>query len=168
MKRILLTRKTSLLAICLVAGSLAFTTSVSASGGGGFSGGSQSSQSSSSNSGSSTSNRSNRSNQDEFTPGGLSFKQRIDQQYELGKAYFKAPMASGAKLEYCVKTDNGLQKLSRKSVKTYKRGSQSNFMDNLFSCIDPSLRIADVIPEGREDAIFYYLNKRFKLGLTNS
>lgn len=156
--------KAVLAAICLTAGSTAISTSVSASGGGGggFSSGGGPSLNRA------PSSAPTRSNQDESTPGGLSFRDRIDQQYELGKAYYKAPLANGAKLEYCVQTSDGLKKLSRKSVKMFKRGSQSNFVDNLFSCVDPSLRIADAIPEGREDAIFYYLNKRFKLGLTNS
>lgn len=164
MNRILANHKAVLLAISLAAGSITISSPVLASGGGGFSGGSASSSDSSS-----SRNRSDsRSIQDESTPGGLSFKQRIDQQYELGKAYFKAPMANGEKLEYCVQTDSGLKKLSRKSVKTFKRGSQSNFVDSLFSCVDPSVRIADAIPDGRSDAIVYYLNKRFKLRLTNS
>jgi len=109
MKRIHPAYKTLLAVVVLGASSLAISTSVSASGGGGFSGGSESTQSRSSASGTS------RSNQDESTPGGFSFKQRIDQQYELGKAYFKAPVASGARLEYCVQTSDGLKKLSRKS-----------------------------------------------------
>jgi len=137
MKRIHPTSKTTLAAICLVAGSFAFSTSASASGGGGF------------------------------NQGGFS-SQRIDQQYELGKSYYKSRQADGSRLEYCVQTGDGLKKLSRGSVKAYKRGTVSNFVDNLFNCADPSAKIADVVPDDQGDAILYYLNKRFKLRLVSN
>ena len=137
MKRMHPTHKATLAAICLAAGSLAISTSVSASGGGGF-------------------------NQSGFS------SQRIDQQYELGKSYYKSRQADGSKLEYCVQTSDGLKKLSRGSVKAYKRGTVSNFVDNLFNCADPAVKIADAVPADQGDAILYYLNKRFKLRLTSN
>ena len=98
-----------------------------------------------------------------------SFSQsRIDQLYELGKSYYKSPQANGTRLEYCVKTDSGLAKLSRKSVKPFKRGAASQFVNSLYSCNDPSLKIADALPADQGDAVLHYLNKRFKLRLANS
>lgn len=90
---------------------------------------------------------------------------RIDQQYELGKSYYKSPQADGSRLEYCVKTDSGLKKLTRSSVKQFKRGTVSAFVNSLYSCNDPSLKIADAVASDKGDAILYYLNKRFKLRL---
>ena len=137
MKKMHSTHKTTLAAICLAAGSLVLSTSVSASGGGGF------------------------------NQGGFS-SQRIDQQYELGKSYYKSAQADGTRLEYCVQTGDGLKKLSRGSVKAFKRGTVSNFVDNLYNCADPSAKIADSVPADQGDAILYYLNKRFKLRLVSN
>jgi len=118
MKKMHSTHKSTLAAICLAAGSLVLSTSVSASGGGGFNQG-----------------------------------QRIDQQYELGKSYYKSAQADGTRLEYCVKTGDGLKKLSRGSVKAFKRGTVSNFVDSLYNCADPSAKIADSVPDNQGDAI---------------
>lgn len=102
-----------------------------------------------------------------FNTGGFS-SQRIDQQYELGKSYYKAGLsANGSKLEYCVQSGDGLKKLSRRTVRQFKNGTVSQFIDNLFHCSDPSLKIADAVPDDQGDAILYYLNKRFKLRLQN-
>ena len=99
-----------------------------------------------------------------FGNSGFSSK-RIDQQYELGKSYYKAPLADGSRLEYCVKSDSDLQKLSRKSVKKFKRGSASNFVAALHNCANPDEKIADLVTEEQGQAILHYLNKRFKLRL---
>jgi len=100
-----------------------------------------------------------------FNQSGLS-SQRIDQQYEAGKSFYKSPQADGSRLEYCVKSDSGLKKLSRRSVKSFKRGPATAFVDSLYSCADANLKIADAGPDDQGDAILYYLNKRFKLRLT--
>lgn len=100
-----------------------------------------------------------------FNTGGFS-SQRIDQQYELGKSYYKAGVAAnGSKLEYCVRGSDGLKKLSRRSVRAFKNAPVSQFVDNLYHCADPALKIADAVPKDQGDAILYYLNKRFKLRL---
>ena len=53
-----------------------------------------------------------------FNSGGFS-SQRIDQQYELGKSYYKGTQANGSRLEYCVKDNSGLKKLSRRSASKF-------------------------------------------------
>jgi len=108
-----------------------------------------------------------------FASGGGGFgqdsysQQRIDHQYEQGKSFYKSRQADGSRLEYCIKTDSNLTKLSRKSVRPFKRGPVSAFVGSLYSCTDPNLRIADAIPNHHGNAILYYLNKRFKLNLVN-
>ena len=90
----------------------------------------------------------------------------VDEYYELGKTYFNSPQANGSKLEYCVLTaDIGLKKLSRKSVRSFRNGSESNFTGKLLHCPEPALRIMELVPAEESDAILYYLNKRFKLSL---
>lgn len=101
-----------------------------------------------------------------FDQGGFSQK-KIDQKYELGKSYFKSGKSNGSRLNYCVKSGEKLKKLSRRSVKQFKKRPTSEFVDSLYSCADPALKIADAVADGQGDAILYYLNKRFKLRLTN-
>ncbi len=99
-----------------------------------------------------------------FGQGGYSQK-KVDQQYELGRSYYKAKQADGSTLSYCIKRGDSLSKLSRKSVKPYKKGDVSAFVDSLYSCTDPDLKIAELVNDSQGEAILYYLNKRFKLKL---
>ncbi|MBX2882172.1 MAG: hypothetical protein KTR32_19650 [Granulosicoccus sp.] len=99
-----------------------------------------------------------------FDQSGFS-KRKIDQQYELGKSYYKSPQADGTRLEYCVKNGESFKKLSRKSVKPFKKGVTSKFVASLYSCADSSVLISDTVDPEQGDAILYYLNKRFKLRL---
>jgi len=101
-----------------------------------------------------------------FDQSGFSQK-RIDQQYEAGKSFYKSRQADGSRLEYCIKSNSGLKKLSRGSVKPFKKGPASEFVASLYSCADPNLKIAEAVPDDQGDAILYYLNKRFKLRLSN-
>lgn len=101
-----------------------------------------------------------------FSGGGYSQK-KVDQLYELGKSYYKSPQADGTRLKYCVRTDDDLKKLSRRSVKRFKRGPVSEFVDSLYSCADPAVKISDVVSGEQGDAVLYYLNKRYKLRLEN-
>jgi len=64
-------------------------------------------------------------------------QKRIDQQYEAGKSFYKS------------------------------RQADSEFVASLYSCADPNLKIAEAVPDDQGDAILYYLNKRFKLRLSN-
>lgn len=98
-----------------------------------------------------------------------SFSQRnIDKLYEQGKALYKNGTASSGKVKYCVQTGSGLTKLSRKSVKAYKKGSAATFANNLYNCDQPDVRIAQLVSEDEGQAILHYLNKRFKLRLAGS
>jgi len=82
---------------------------------------------------------------------------KVDRLYEEGKSYYKAKLVDGTRLEYCIKDNSGLTKLSR----------STDFVNSLYSCADPGLKIADAISADQGDAILYYLNKRFKLKLKN-
>jgi len=99
---------------------------------------------------------------------GSSGQSSVDKQYELGRSYYKSRQANGSQLKYCVRSGDDLKKLSRRSAKKFKNGSVSDFVDSLYSCEDPNLKIADLVPSNQGDAILYYLNKRYKLRLKNS
>lgn len=96
-----------------------------------------------------------------------SFSQRtVDKTYEQGKAFYREPLADGTRLEYCVKQGDDLTKLTRRSVSAFKRGPASAFVDSLYSCAEPDTKIAELVSDDKGEAILYYLNKRFKLRLT--
>ena len=95
------------------------------------------------------------------------FSKRVDQYYELGKTYYQSSTVNGSRLEYCVKGGNDLERLSRRTAKQFKSRPASEFANSLYSCSDPSLKIADALSGDQGDAILYYLNKRYKLGLRN-
>ena len=103
--------------------------------------------------------------------GGFSggFTKPVDEYYELGKSYFRSRQANGTQLEYCVLTANdGLKKLSRRSVKSFRNGPESAFVSRLLDCSEPAVKIVEVVSADQSDAILYYLNKRFELRLQNS
>ena len=91
---------------------------------------------------------------------GSSSSRSVDKQYELGRSYYKS-----GKTDYCVRSGDDVKKLSRRSAKQFKNGSVSDFVNSLYSCADPNLKIADLVPEDQGDAILHYLNKRYKLRL---
>ncbi len=99
-----------------------------------------------------------------FGQGGFSQK-KVDQQYELGRSYYKSKQADGSTLTYCLRNGDSLSKLSRKSVRPFKKGPVSAFVDNLYSCNNPDLKISELVNDDQGEAILYYLNKRFKLKL---
>lgn len=102
-----------------------------------------------------------------FNTSGFSQK-KVDQLYELGKSYYKARQANGTRLEYCVKNGDSLKKISRRALKPFKKQPASTLINNLYSCSNPSLKIADAVADDQGEAILHYLNKRFKLRLKNT
>ena len=102
-----------------------------------------------------------------FNTGGHS-SQRIDQQYELGKSYYKARQADGTQLQYCIKDNDSVKKLSRRSVRKFKNAAATDFVNSLYNCAAPDQKIVDLVNEEQGTAVLYYLNKRFKLRLKSS
>lgn len=104
-----------------------------------------------------------------FASGGGGFGENsvhtVDQQYELGKSVYKSRLPDGSKLAYCVKTEKGLKKISRRAVKPFKKGPASAFVNSLYNCQQPNVKIADLITGDQGSAVLYYLNKRYKLRL---
>ena len=96
-----------------------------------------------------------------------SYAKKVDQYYELGKTYYQSSTINGSPIEYCVKDSDDLKKLSRRTAKQFKSKPASEFANSLYSCDDPSLKLADALGRDQGDAILYYLNKRYKLSLRN-
>ena len=105
----------------------------------------------------------------EFEKEILGIRKPVDKYFELGESYYKSPLADGSRLEYCVLTaETGLKKISRRSVRSFRNGPKSRFVNKLLHCSDPSVKIVEIVPAEETDAILYYLNKRFKLRLKDS
>ena len=105
----------------------------------------------------------------EFEAEILGIRKPVDKYFELGESYYKSPLADGSRLEYCVLTaETGLKKISRRSVRSFRNGPKSRFVNKLLHCSDPSVKIVEIVPAEETDAILYYLNKRFKLRLKDS
>lgn len=90
---------------------------------------------------------------------------KVDKQYELGKSIYKSRLPDGSKLTYCVETEKGLKKISRRAVKSFKKGPASAFVNSLYNCKQPSQKIVDLISGDQGRSVLYYLNKRYKLRL---
>ena len=105
----------------------------------------------------------------EFEKEILGIRKPVDKYFELGESHYKSPLADGSRLEYCVPTaESGLKKISRRSVRSFRNGPKSRFVNKLLHCSDPSVKIVEIVPAEETDAILYYLNKRFKLRLKDS
>ena len=102
--------------------------------------------------------------------GGSSVAQprEIDPVYEAGKAIYTGRQKGIDKINYCVKVDDQLLPVKRKTLKPYKKTSYSKLANNLFNCDQPEAQIGTQL--GREDLTFvlYYLNKRHRLKLAQS
>lgn len=91
-------------------------------------------------------------------------KQRVvDQNYEAGKSIYSG--RNGApKLEYCLKDEADAIKVSRSSIKTYKRAKFNDFNNALVECGSNEL-ISNALSRDQFILVSYYLNKRYKLYL---
>ena len=91
----------------------------------------------------------------------------IDQRYENGKAIYQGRSRSNPKIKYCI--DNGTEKVALKgsSLKPFKKKSQRELASKLYDCNDPDVLVIDKIGGSKLGSALYYLNKRYKLKLTN-
>ncbi|MBX2869125.1 MAG: hypothetical protein KTR18_10645 [Acidiferrobacterales bacterium] len=100
---------------------------------------------------------------------GTAYKtKKVDQLYEKGKASYYAKDTNGQRLRYCVKTDENVQKVSRKSLKTFAGTSETELTNNLVSCDSPDSKITSIVDSEQVSAMVYYLNKRYRLNLYGS
>jgi len=94
------------------------------------------------------------------------YKQRqIDHDYETGKAIYLGRQSGVEKLSYCVKVDDEITPLKRRSVKAFKNTTYNELAQNLYNCDQPETQISTQL--SRDDFLYvvYYLNKRHKLNL---
>ncbi len=92
----------------------------------------------------------------------------VDHFYEKGKAVFYAVDDNGQRAQFCVKGQDGLQKVSRKTVKVFAGTDEDKLVQNLTLCDQPDKTIAALMPTNSLNALVYFLNKRYLLGLYDS
>ena len=102
-----------------------------------------------------------------FSRGSYNPPRVTDQNYELGKSIYLGRNKNIPKVKYCV--DNGTEKVKVKgsTLKPFKKKSQKELASKLYDCNDPETLIFTKIGSNNLAYAMYYLNKRYKLRLTN-
>jgi len=97
------------------------------------------------------------------------FSQRkVDTLYEDGKSYYKARVDNGDVLSYCVKTGEELTKLSKRSLRALRGSNSQTLASSLYNCNKPEQSVVEVVGQEKMPAVIHYLNKRYKLKLSNT
>ncbi len=97
-----------------------------------------------------------------------SYKKEVDQLYEKGKARYYATNSNGQRTRYCVRKENAVESVSRRSLKDFRGTSEAAVKSNLVLCDLPEQNIASTLENDQATALVYYLNKRYRLGLYGS
>lgn len=123
---------------------LFISTSVFASGGGGYGGG--------------------------FSGSGVNSRS-VDRLYEAGKSIAKGRNKTYGKLKICV-VDTQTEELEKvkiksKTMKPYKGKTLVELANNLYDCENPEQPIFKVLSRDDMNLVLYYLNKRYKLKLSS-
>lgn len=102
-----------------------------------------------------------------FSKGGARSQQQrqVDQNYEVGKAIYLGRAKGEPSLEYCIAVGEEKKPLRRKSLKTFKQSTYTDFAGSLYRCDEPEKLIADSLTRDSMLYLVYYLNKRHKLKL---
>ena len=91
----------------------------------------------------------------------------VDETYEFGKSVFKGRVAGAEKIKYCVMVDGEVKKLKRSTAKAYREGSFRDFAVALIDCNAPDRQALTTMDREHVPLVLYYLNKRFKLNLSD-
>ncbi len=92
----------------------------------------------------------------------------VDEVYEFGKALYLGRAPGAKKVNYCVNVDGAPKKLRGRTLRDYKGAKQLDFANALVNCQQPDeLALAGV---KREEIayVIYYLNKRYRLNLSDA
>jgi hypothetical protein len=94
----------------------------------------------------------------------------VDKKFQQGKYIYKGKDKKLGRLTWCLKVEGQLVKLNIFNLhKTYRlfRGVATNyFVDSLYLCDRPENKAYDLIGKKNMKHVVYYLDRRFKLYLT--
>ena len=91
----------------------------------------------------------------------------VDEVYEYGKSIYKGRADGAEKIKYCVKVDGEVKKLKRSTARPYRKGLVKDFALALIDCKDPERLALMTMERDHVPVVLYYLNKRYKLKLTD-
>lgn len=94
-------------------------------------------------------------------------KHKVDESYEYGKAVYLGRSSDAKKLAWCVLVDGEAKKVKKKTLKPYRRKTQSELANALYLCNEPSTLALTALKREQIAFVLYYLNKRFKLKLSD-
>ncbi len=92
----------------------------------------------------------------------------VDERYEYGKAVYLGRLPDAVKISYCLLVDGTAQKLKKKTLKPYRRKTRLALANALYQCDDPSKLALTALPKAQVPFVLYYLNKRYRLKLTDA
>ena len=94
-----------------------------------------------------------------------------DKKFTQGKLIYKGMDKKLGKLKWCLKVDSKLVKLNIfnlwKTYKLFKGVTTDYFVDNFYVCDEPDNTAYELIGKQNMRRVVYYLDRRFKLYLTN-
>ena len=91
-----------------------------------------------------------------------------DERYEYGKALFLGRLPDSPKLSYCVLEDDVAKKLKRRTLKPFRRQSKVTLANALVHCDEPGKLALASLERGQAAFVLYYLDKRYRLKLSDS
>lgn len=102
------------------------------------------------------------------TAGGVQPPQRvIDERYEYGKSVYLGREPGVEKIAYCLQSEDKPRKLRRRALKPFRGGPAGEFASALVNCNAPEQRALTGLKPEQARLVLYYLNKRYKLKLTD-
>lgn len=90
----------------------------------------------------------------------------IDEQYEKGKAIYLGRNREIGKLKLCLHSGDDNVKVKRATLVPFKGTTTNNLINNLRNCDQPEAVVFEQLGKMHTSHLVYYLNRRFKLELT--
>lgn len=100
--------------------------------------------------------------------GGGSPSRKADESYEYGKSVYLGRLPDAQKINYCVLVDGEPKKLKKRTLKPYRGKTLSDLANALYLCEDMSELALRSLEKEQVAFVLYYLNKRYRLKLTDS
>lgn len=92
----------------------------------------------------------------------------VDESYEYGKAVYLGRLPDSEKVKYCVLVDGEAKKLKKRTLKPYRRKTRTDLANALYRCDDSTTLALASLKREQVAFVLYYLNKRFRLKLTDA
>ena len=95
-------------------------------------------------------------------------QREVDESYEYGKAVYLGRLPDSEKVKYCVLVEGEAKKLKKRTLKPYRRKTLKELANALYRCDDSSKLALKSLKREQVAFVLYYLNKRFRLKLSDA